>query len=394
MLNEEWQKVILGEVATLQRGYDLPSRQRRPGLVPIVTSSGPSDTHNESRVTGPGVVTGRYGTIGEVFFITEDFWPLNTTLFVKDFHGNDPLFVSYLLRTIDFRSHSGKSGVPGVNRNDLHELTVALPPLPQQRAIAEALADADVLLGSLTQLIAKKRDLKQAAMQQLLTGKTRLSGFEKKGVHKTEVGEIPEEWEVVHISDLVSTGPRNGYSGRSGKDARGTPTLMLTATTSGRLVLNDETVKRLNETIDSRSDLFLRSGDVLVQRSNTLELVGTTALFNGPSRAYIYPDLMMRMRFKNDAIAHWFWRFANSTDGRRFFVSIAAGSTGSMPKISGEKLRTMPLPLPPLPELREIVEVMEDVDAELDVLEKRLAKARALKQGMIQELLTGRTRLV
>ena len=90
---------------------------------------------------------------------------------------NDPLYISYLLRTVDFASHSGKSGVPGINRNDIHKLPIVLPPPTEQRAIAEALSDADKLLRSLEKLIAKKRAIKQAAMQQLLTGKTRLPGF-------------------------------------------------------------------------------------------------------------------------------------------------------------------------------------------------------------------------
>ena len=169
MLNGAWKSEPLGRVATLQRGFDLPDRRRKPGAVPIVTSSGFGYTHCESKVVGPGVVTGRYGTIGEVFYVESDFWPLNTTLYVKDFHGNDPLFVSYLLRTIDFHSHSGKSGVPGVNRNDLHEIVVRFPSTKaEQEAIAEALSDADSLMGSLEQLIAKKRHLKQGAMQELL----------------------------------------------------------------------------------------------------------------------------------------------------------------------------------------------------------------------------------
>lgn len=92
---------------------------------------------------GPGVVTGRYGTIGQVFLIKEDFWPLNTTLWVKDFHGNDLLFASYLLRTIDFMSCSDKSSVPGVNRNDLHRILVLLPPLENQRSIAGVLGALD-----------------------------------------------------------------------------------------------------------------------------------------------------------------------------------------------------------------------------------------------------------
>ncbi|MBL8802496.1 MAG: restriction endonuclease subunit S [Planctomycetes bacterium] len=139
----EWKKVRLGDVVTLQRGFDLPSQNRRPGKVPIVSSSGISDYHSEVGVKGPGVVTGRYGTIGHVFLIEEDFWPLNTTLWVKDFHGNDPQFASYLLRTVDFQSCSDKSSVPGVNRNDLHRIAVRLPPLVEQKAIAAVLGALD-----------------------------------------------------------------------------------------------------------------------------------------------------------------------------------------------------------------------------------------------------------
>ena len=117
VIPEDWEVKRLGDIATLQRGYDLPYRFRKPGPFPIVTSSGIEDAHDEARVKGPGVVTGRYGTIGKVFWVQGDFWPLNTTLYVRNFHGNDRLFISYLLCTIDFHTHSGKSGVPGVNRN-------------------------------------------------------------------------------------------------------------------------------------------------------------------------------------------------------------------------------------------------------------------------------------
>ena len=178
MMTTKWKSCELGSVVALQRGYDLPSRLRKPGDVPIVTSSGIGNTHDKAMVEGPGVVTGRYGTIGEVFFISEDFWPLNTTLFVRDFRGNDPSFVAHFLRTIDFQVHSGKSGVPGVNRNDLHGVVVCIPEsVEEQRKIAAALNDVDSLLGALDQLIVKKRDLKQAAMQQLLSGRSRLPGF-------------------------------------------------------------------------------------------------------------------------------------------------------------------------------------------------------------------------
>jgi len=133
----------LGDFVTLQRGFDLPEAERRSGRIPVVSSSGIFFHHDTIGARGPGVVTGRYGTIGKVFFINEDYWPLNTTLFVKDFHGNDPLFVSYFLKTIDFSSCSDKSSVPGVNRNDLHSLPIRAPPLPTQHAIARILGSLD-----------------------------------------------------------------------------------------------------------------------------------------------------------------------------------------------------------------------------------------------------------
>ena len=91
----------------------------------------------------PGVVTGRYGTIGEVFYVDEDFWPLNTALYVRDFKGNDPRFVAYLLRSLDFQSYNDKSSVPGLNRNDLHRYEVVVPPLDEQLAIASVLGALD-----------------------------------------------------------------------------------------------------------------------------------------------------------------------------------------------------------------------------------------------------------
>jgi len=139
----DWLTVSLGDVLTLQRGFDLPTQDRKTGHIPIVSSSGISGSHSVAKVAAPGVVTGRYGTIGQVFYVAEDFWPLNTTLYVKDFKGNDARFVSYLLRTIDYEAHNDKSTVPGVNRNHLHTTLVRLPPLAEQRTIAGILGALD-----------------------------------------------------------------------------------------------------------------------------------------------------------------------------------------------------------------------------------------------------------
>jgi type I restriction enzyme S subunit len=137
-----WQTRKLGSVATLQRGFDLPAQERVSGEVPLVSSSGVSDTHCKSAVRGPGVVTGRSGSIGNVFFVEEDFWPLNTVLYVKDFHGNDPRFIFYLLKNFDLNRFASGSGVPTLNRNFVHDELVNVPTFPEQKHIAAILDEA------------------------------------------------------------------------------------------------------------------------------------------------------------------------------------------------------------------------------------------------------------
>lgn len=225
----EWREVSLGEVIELKRGYDLPQKYRKSGNVPLVSSSGISDTHAEAMAKGPGVVTGRYGTIGQVFFIEEDFWPLNTTLYVRDFKGNDPRFISYFLRTLDFFAYSDKAAVPGLNRNDLHQAQVRLPAdIEEQRAIAHILGTLDDKI----ELNRKRNETLEAMARALFKAwfvdfepvRAKLEGRWQRGqslpglpAHlydlfpdrfiESELGGIPEGWEVVPASRLIEFNP-------------------------------------------------------------------------------------------------------------------------------------------------------------------------------------------
>jgi type I restriction enzyme S subunit len=125
---EEWEKGVLEDFFTLQRGFDLPIQNRVPGKFPIITSSGYSAGHNEYKVKGPGVVTGRSGVIGKVFFVLEDFWPLNTSLFIKEYKLGTPLFSYFTLKFADLESFNAGSAVPTLNRNHVHAQVAAIPP--------------------------------------------------------------------------------------------------------------------------------------------------------------------------------------------------------------------------------------------------------------------------
>ena len=146
-LKMSWETLRLGEFLTLKRGYGLSSDQREAGDVPIVSSAGITGYHSVAKVEGPGVVTGRYGTLGKVFFINEDYWPLNTALYVQDFKGNNPRFTAYFLESILTATSGDKAAVPGVNRNDLHARTVRVTrDIGQQTEIASILSAYDDLI--------------------------------------------------------------------------------------------------------------------------------------------------------------------------------------------------------------------------------------------------------
>lgn len=138
-----WKNGELGDFVTLKRGFDLPQQKREDGQVPIFSSSGITGTHSTAMVKAPGVITGRYGTIGEVFYAAKDFWPLNTTLFVEDFHGNDAKFIYYFLKTLEWSKFTSASAVPGINRNTVHKEIVSLPDIETQRRIASTLSMFD-----------------------------------------------------------------------------------------------------------------------------------------------------------------------------------------------------------------------------------------------------------
>ena len=138
-----WKTGELGKFITLKRGYDLPQQKRKNGGVPIFSSSGISGTHDTAMVKAPGVITGRYGTIGQVFMADEDFWPLNTTLYVEDFHGNNPRFIYYFLKTLGWEKFPSASAVPGINRNTVHKETICLPDIATQDKIASVLTTLD-----------------------------------------------------------------------------------------------------------------------------------------------------------------------------------------------------------------------------------------------------------
>ncbi len=168
--NGDWVKGTVGDLFTLQRGFDLPEQNRQIGEFPIVTASGINAMHFEYKVTAPGVTTGRSGTIGEVFYIDSDFWPLNTSLFVKEFKVGGPLFAYYFLKTMDLAGLNSGSAVPTLNRNDVHAVDTFIPPLGLINQFEESAYSLRQKISSNNKQITGLTTLRDTLLPKLMSG--------------------------------------------------------------------------------------------------------------------------------------------------------------------------------------------------------------------------------
>jgi type I restriction enzyme S subunit len=260
-----------------------------------------------------------------------------------------------------------------LNQGVLARAKIPFAPLPEQSAIATALSDVDALLSSLDALIAKKRDIKQAAMQQLLTGKTRLPGFDVK-------------WEVRLLGELAEIDDDNLSAATD--HAFAFRYISLEDVDEGRLVGHSE---QIFASAPSRARRRIGRGDILV--STVRPNLRSHLHFGESGVDWVCSTGFSVVRCK-EGIADAAYVFANlfSAGISRQIDTLLTGS--NYPAINGKDVKQLQIPYPPIEEQAAIAQVLSDMDAELAALEARRDKTRLLKQGMMQELLTGKTRLV
>jgi type I restriction enzyme S subunit len=356
VIPEEWEVKSLGEMANLYQPQTISAKEFSESGFPVYGANGVvGHYHKTNHNTWQVTVTCRGSTCGTVNRTIEHCWITGNAMVLNCDQNRDldKAFFYYLLSAQNLSDCITGTGQPQIVRSPLASFYVPVPPLPEQRAIAGALSDVDALLGAQEALLAKKRDLKAAAMQQLLTGEKRLPGFTREWVVK-RLGEVAEikKGQLITSTTLIPgeipviAGGRqpayfNAVANREGR----TITISASGANAGYVAIYD--------------------GPIFASDCSTIS----------ESDSYCLEFVFYQLVSKQQTI-------------------YKAQTGGAQPHIHAKDLSPIPFSFPPLPEQTAIAAVLSDMDAEIAALEAQRDKTRALKQGMMQELLTGRIRLI
>lgn len=445
----DWRQAPLGEVARLRRGYDLPVQDRKRGSYPIFAANGPVGVHDAPMVRGPGVVTGRSGSIGKVHFIESDFWPLNTALYVEDFFANDPQFICLLLRSLRLERFSTATAVPTLNRNVVHKEVVRVPPLAEQKRIVakvdELMALCDRLEAQQEERQARHTALARASLARFAEAPTpanlnflfhqsyAISPTEMRNAILTlavqgrlvaqDLGEEPVDELIARIAVLRQSKAQNQYesvdeneapyeipstwawvrlgslalSSDSGWSPQCLPeprsgsnwgVLKVSAVSWGSF--RPEENKALPPGMEGRPASEVRAGDFLLSRANTEELVARSVVVDQAPPRLMMSDKIVRFTFSNDVERAYINLANTSYASRDYYMRNASGTSSSMKNIGREVMCNLPIPLPPLREQRRIVARVDQLMALVEQLEVDLitskATAKKLCAAIVAEL--------
>ncbi|MAM88325.1 MAG: restriction endonuclease [unclassified Hahellaceae] len=394
VIPEDWTVRRLGELAVFIGSGTTNTKET--GEYPLFGSTGLIGTCTAPIYEGEAILVARVGAnAGKLNFVSGQYGVSDNTIILRLDSEINIIYLKYWLLRKNLNSLVFGSGQPLITGTQIKSLPLAIPPQKEQAAIAKALSDIDELLTSLNKFIAKKQAIKTATMQQLLTGKTRLPAFAlredgtRKGYTDSELGEIPEDWNIKNIEDIATV--KGGKRLPKGEQLLTTPTkhpyirvadMFYGGVTTDDLRFVPEHVAPLIK------NYTMNENEIFISVAGTLGIVGKIPkLLNGANltenadriSTEINPDFLL------------YWLMAEKIQNE-----IAQQSTvGAQPKLALARIQQFPVPVPLQDrEQAAIATILSDMHIEIQTLEKRLFKTRQIKQGMMQELLTGKTRLI
>ena len=383
-----WKRVRLGDVLKLEYGVSLPDRKRVPGEIPVIGSAGVVGCHNQATNDGPGIVIGRKGSIGSVTWVAENFVPIDTTYFAVPIDGKINLRWAYhFLSREDLSKLNRATGIPGLNRDDVYSLQRLLPPLPEQRAIAAVLDSIDDAIEGAEAVIAATGQLRDSLLHDLLT--RGLLGQHTEFRDVPGLGTIPADWEVVRLGDVLesTTYGTNEPLGAQGNVA----VLRMNNLQDGKIDLSQ--VRRADLSAKESSELNLVPGDILFNRTNSLDLVGKVAIVRDLPEPISFASYLIRLRALESQVNPYWLSALLWSDSCQSRIQRFATPGVSQANINPTSLKSLTIPLPPLPEQQAIGGVLDGLDATLEGAREERDGLELLKESTANSLLTGSVRI-
>ena len=372
LIPSDWEVKELGNILTFGSGRDY--KQLQNGEIPVYGTGGVMTYVDEFLYDGESVGIGRKGTIDKPVFLNGKFWTVDTLFYTHQFLNSNPKFIYYKFCLIKWKEYNEASGVPSLNKNTLQKIKISFPKLSEQTAIATALSDADALISGLEKLIAKKRNIKQGAMQKLLQPK---EGWE----HKTlgEIGEITGAGVDKLINENEVPVRLVNYLDVFRRD----------------FIYSNELNHWVTAPQSKIQKCAVKQGDIFFTPSSEMRFdiaISAIAMEDIPDAVYSYH--LVRLRLFED----WDLNFRTYIFKTKYFLGqaeqICEGS-GKRYVITLPKFRSMKIFYPPIKEEQTLIAtILSDMDAEIAALETKLEKYRKVKLGMMQNLLTGKIRLI
>ena len=382
MVPKGWQLLKLAHILYLEYGKGLANRQRKIGIYPVLGSNGIIGYHNKSLIKGPGIVIGRKGTIGAINWIDSDFWPIDTTFYVKIIADVDLKWLFHSLNYLNLPKLGLSDVVPGLKRELVYGLKLLCPTLPEQKEIAEVLSTVDQAIEKVGEAIERTQRLKKGLMQELLT-----KGIGHKEFKITKIGKMPREWNTVVLSDIAKV--RYGLGQPPSIDINGTPMIRATNIKNGQ-IYREGLIYINPKEVPPERNAHLHEGEIIVVRSGayTGDIGLITKEWEGAVAGY---DLILSPKGSVNS-QFLVYYLLSPVIQRRYFSGLKVRS--AQPHLNSSQVERTPIHLPPLSEQEEIAEILSSVDERIEALRSRKEKLEKVKKRLMEDLLTGRVRVI
>ena len=375
----EWKEATLGDLITLQRGHDLPKSKMQIGNIPVAGSNGIIGYHNIATTKGIGITIGRSGNIGNAYLYKNDFWAHNTTLYVKDFKGNNEIFVYYFLKNIDFKSFNVGSAVPTLNRNHIHPITINLPPLPEQKAIAEILSSLDDKIDLLHRQNKTLEQMAETLFRQWF------------------VEEAEEDWEVSNLSDIAEV--KNGFSFSSKSYIEYTPDALEVLKMGhiekgGGLRINPK--KSYAPRNEKLKRYTLNKGDIIMAMTDMKDnvvILGVPAMID-KSDHYVLNQRVARIYLKsNDKLINNYLLYIQLKDKENIAILQSKANSGVQVNLSTQAINDIEIIVPPMQIQQEKGRTITDLYLRKENNDKHIHIITNMRDTLLPKLMSGEIRI-